>query len=447
MIINIFLDFFYFIIKLYTMRFKIVLILICFVTHTICAKTQINDLRVWSSPDNTKAVIDLSDQVDYSLFQLDNPPRVVIDLKNTQLAKQLKLKNNPVIKKFRKGKKDKNTLRLVFDLNSQHKARSFLLKPAQQYGHRLVIQLENNIKKKKTVKQVNIKKDRDIIIAIDAGHGGEDPGATGASGTKEKDITLQISQRLAKVINAEPGMKAVLIRKSDYYVAVRKRFKIARKHYADMFVSIHADAFTDRSVHGMGVYILSQKGATSEAARWLAQSGNSSDLVGGVVLEDKDNVLAKVLLDLSQNATHEASLKSANKVLSALKKIEKPHKSYVEKANFGTLKSPDIPSMLIETAFISNAKDEKKLKTKDFQNKLTNAIKNGIKEYFYQSPPPNTWIASHAKTTEHTVSSGETLSAIAQSYQVSMRDLKRLNNKKTNTILIGEVLVLPKIIP
>jgi N-acetylmuramoyl-L-alanine amidase len=448
MIINIFLDFLNFIIKIYTMKNKLVILLLCLVPHILCAKTEINDLRVWSSPENTKAVIDLSDQVEYSLFQLDNPPRVVIDLKNTQLAKQLKLKDNPVIKNFRKGKKDKNTLRLVFDLNSQQKARSFLLKPAKQYGHRLVIQLDKNIKQQKTVKQVNKKKkDRDIIIAIDAGHGGEDPGATGASGTKEKDITLQISQRLAKVINAEPGMKAVLIRKSDYYVAVRKRFKIARKHYADMFVSIHADAFTDRSVHGMGVYILSQKGASSEAARWLAQSGNSSDLVGGVVLEDKDNILAKVLLDLSQNATHEASLKSANKVLSALKKIEKPHKSYVEKANFGTLKSPDIPSMLIETAFISNAKDEKKLKTKAFQDKLTNAIKNGIKEYFYQSPPPNTWIASHVKTIKHTVASGETLSAIAQSYQVSMRDLKKLNNKKSNTILIGEVLVLPKIIP
>ena len=429
------------------MRNKLVIIVLCLISHNLCAKTQINDLRVWSSPDNTKAVIDLSDQVDYSLFQLDNPPRVVVDLKNTQLNKQLSIKSNPVIRNFRKGQKDKNTLRLVFDLKNQQKARSFLLKPAQQYGHRLVIQLENNKKQNKTVKQIHKKKDRDIIIAIDAGHGGEDPGASGASGTKEKDITLQVSKRLAKVIDAEPGMKAVLIREGDYYVAVRKRYKLAREHYADMFISIHADAFTDRSVHGMSVYILSQKGATSEAARWLAQSGNSSDLVGGVVLEDKDNVLAKVLLDLSQNATHEASLKSAKKVLAALKTIEKPHKNYVEKANFGMLKSPDIPSMLIETAFISNPNEEKKLKTKDFQDKLTNAIKNGIKDYFYQSPPPNTWIARHAVTTKHTVTSGETLSAIAQSYQVSMRDLKKLNNKKSNTILIGEVLVLPKIIP
>lgn len=431
------------------MRNKLVIILLCLVSHSLCAKTQINGLRVWSSPDNTKAVIDLSDQVEYSLFQLDNPPRVVIDLKNTNLTKQLKVKDNPVIKKLRKGKKDKNTLRLVFDLKNQQNARSFLLKPAQQYGHRLVIQLEHKKKKKKnkTVKQTQNKKDRDIIIAVDAGHGGEDPGASGASGTREKTITLQIAKKLATIINKEPGMKAVLIRTGDYYVALEKRFKKAREQRADLFVSIHADAFRDPKVHGMSVYILSRKGATSEAAKWLAQSENKSDLVGGVVLEDKDNMLAKVLLDLSQNASMEASLKSAQKVLAALKKIEKPHKKHVERANFVVLRSPDVPSMLIETAYISNPKEEQRLRTNSFQMKLAHSIKDGIKQYFYQSPPPNTWIANNIKTTKHTVSSGETLSAIAQSYQVTMREIKKLNNKKTNSILIGEVLVLPKILP
>lgn len=429
------------------MKVKLILLCSCLLSQILFASTKVNGLRVWTSPDDTKAVIDLSDSVDYKLFQLNNPPRIVIDIENTTLNKQLKLKDNPVIKKLRKGKKGKTTLRLVLDLSQEQDAKSFLLKPAQQYGHRLVIQLKNNKKKKKTIKQTHNKKDRDIIIAIDAGHGGEDPGATGAKGTKEKILTLQISKRLAKVINAEPGMKAILIRNGDYYVAVRKRYKIARKQRADLFISIHADAFTDPKVHGMGVFILSQKGATSEAAKWLAQSGNVSDLVGGVVLEDKDDMLAKVLLDLSQNATHEASLKSANKVLASLKQIEKPHKSYVEKANFGMLKSPDIPSMLVETAYISNPKDEKRLKTKDFQKKLTNAIKDGIKAYFYQSPPPNTWIANHVKATKHTVVRGETLGVIAQSYKVSMNELKRLNNKISNTILVGEVLILPKIIP
>jgi N-acetylmuramoyl-L-alanine amidase len=313
----------------------------------------------------------------------------------------------------------------------------------------LVIQLEKKSIKKvvKTVSKANTNKERDIIIAIDAGHGGEDPGATGASGTKEKDITLQVSKRLAKVINAEPGMKAVLIRKGDYYVALRKRFKQAREQQADLFVSIHADAFTDRSVHGMSVYILSQKGATSEAAKWLAQSENSSDLVGGVVLEDKDNMLAKVLLDLSQNAALEASLKSAQNVLESLKLIEKPHKKRVERASFVVLKSPDVPSMLIETAYISNPEEEKRLKTKDFQDKLANAIKNGIKTYFYQSPPPNTWIAKHVKTSKHTVQHGDTLGAIASTYNISMTEIKKLNNKVNNNLKVGEVLILPNILP
>jgi len=429
------------------MNTRLIFLLLLILPQILSASTQVKSLRVWTSPENTKAVIDLSDQVDYKLFQLNNPPRVVVDIEGTQLKKTLKLKDNPVIKKFRNGKKGKNTLRLVFDLASDQKARSFMLKPAQQYGHRLVIQLDQISEKKKTVQQIHKKKDRDIIIAVDAGHGGEDPGASGASGTREKNITLQIAKKLAKIIDDEQGMKSVLIRKGDYYIGLEKRFKKAREHRADLFVSIHADAFTDPKVHGMSVYILSKKGATSEAAKWLAQSENKSDLVGGVILEDKDNVLAKVLLDLSQNASMEASEKSAQKVLAELMKIAKPHKKRVERANFVVLKSPDVPSMLVETAYISNPKEEKRLKTKDFQMKLATSIKNGIKKYFYQSPPPNTWIANHVKTTKHTVASGETLGAIANSYKVSMNDLKRLNNKKSNTILIGEVLILPKIIP
>ncbi len=431
------------------MKFKIFTVACLLLTQYAIASTQVNSLRVWTSPENTKAVIDLSDQVDYKLFQLDSPPRVVVDISNTKLNKKLKLKKNSVINSIRNGKKDKTTLRLVFDLATQQQAKSFLLKPAKQYGHRLVIQLsdEKKIKKKKTVKQKHANKDRDIIIAVDAGHGGEDPGASGASGTREKNITLKIAKMLAKIIDDEPGMKAVLIRKGDYYLALEKRYKQAREHQADLFVSIHADAFTDPKVHGMSVYILSKKGATSEAAKWLAQSENSSDLVGGVVLEDKDNILAKVLLDLSQNAAMEASLKSAQKVLAALKLIEKPHKKRVERANFVVLRSPDVPSMLIETAYISNPKEEKRLKTKKFQQKLANSIKDGIKQYFYQSPPPNTWIANHITTAKHTVVSGDTLGKIAQSYQVSMNELKRLNNKASNTILVGEVLILPKTTP
>jgi len=420
-----------------------VILLTLLVPQKLFAAAQVKGLRVWTGPDDTKAVIDLSGQVDYKLFQLQNPPRVVVDIQQTELTKKLFLKANPVIRKVRNGKKGQHTLRLVFDLNSKQKARSFLLKPAQKYGHRLVIQLESPNKKTVTVKQTQNNKDRDIIIAVDAGHGGEDPGASGPQGTQEKVITLQISKKLASIINKEEGMKAILIRKGDYYVDLRKRFKKAREQQADLFVSIHADAFHDPKVRGMSVYILSKRGASSEAAKWLAQSENNSDLVGGVVLEDKDNVLAKVLLDLSQNAAMEASLKSAQKVLASLKKIEKPHKKYVEKASFIVLKSPDVPSMLIETAYISNPKEEKRLKTKEFQKILATSIMDGIKDYFYQSPPPNTWIANHVKKQKHTVASGDTLGGIAAMYQVSMKELKRINSKNSNTILVGEVLRLP----
>ena len=432
------------------MKSKIILLL-CLFAFVVHANSEVKGLRVWTSPDSAKAIIDLSAQVNYKLFQLSNPPRVVVDIENGRINKKIKLKHNAFIKNIRNGKKGKNTLRMVFDLNRELKAKSFLLKPAQQYGqkygHRLVIELSKAKNKKKTIKHSFKNKDRDIVIAIDAGHGGEDPGATGASGTKEKIITLQIAKRLAKAINKEKGMKAVLIRKGDYYVALRKRFKKARDNRADLFVSIHADAFRDPKVHGMSVYILSKRGATSEAAKWLAQSENNSDLVGGVVLEDKDNMLAKVLLDLSQNAAMEASFKSAKKVLAALKKIEKPHKKQVERASFVVLKSPDVPSMLIETAYISNPKEEKRLKTKEFQQKLAAAIKDGVKQYFYQSPPPNSWIANHVTTSKHTVVSGETLGGIAQNYKVSMTVLKRLNNKHSNKIRIGEVLILPNIMP
>ncbi len=427
-------------------RMKVLILFLSLIPELLYAGAQVKGLRVWSSPEGTKAVIDLSDQVSYKLFQLENPPRVVVDIKNTQLQQKLSLKKNAIIQQIRNGIKDKDTLRLVLDLSKQQKARSFLLKPAQQYGHRLVIQLDNHKIQKKTVKQTQ-KKDRDIIVAIVAGHGGEDPGAIGSNGTFEKHITLQIAKKLAKLIDKESGMKSVLIRTGDYYVPLNDRYRKAREKQADLFVSIHADAFHDPKVHGMGVYILSKRGASSEAAKWLAQSENSSDLVGGVVLEDKDNILAKVLLDLSQNAAIEASLKSAEMVLKSLKKIEKPHKNYVERANFVVLRSPDVPSMLIETGFISNPKEEKRLNTSKFQLKVANSIKTGIKDYFYQSPPPNTWIANHMRKAKHTVSTGDTLGGIAQAYNVSMKELKRVNRKTNNTIMVGEVLLLPQISP
>lgn len=412
-------------------------------------KTTIKGLRVWSGPDHTRAVFDLSDQVEYRLFQLDSPPRVVLDLNDTALATRLKVHNNADIRGIRHGKKDPRTLRLVFDLNKNKRAKSFLLPPNEKYGHRLVVDLSDPFPEKTVVKSVkNNNRPRDLVIAVDAGHGGEDPGATGASGTREKHITLAIARQLAHLINAEPGMKAVLIRDGDYYVGLRQRFEKARKHQADLFISIHADAFYDPKVHGMSVYVLSQKGASSEAAKWLAQSENRADLIGGVKLDDKDTLLARVLLDLSQNAAMEASQKIAKEVLDSLAKIEKPHKKYVEKANFAVLKSPDVPSILVETAFISNPQEEKRLKNHGFRRQVAQAILGGIKTYFYRSPPPDTWIASRVKNTRqrparHVVANGETLSGIAQKYRLDVHTLRQANNKKNDRIRSGEVLLIP----
>ncbi len=411
---------------------------------------RINGLRVWSGPDHTRAVFDLSAPVEYRLFRLDNPPRVVLDLNNTRLQTRLQVNNNADIRSIRHGRQGKHNLRLVFDLKKNQRARSFLLPPNEKYGHRLVVDLSDvkSTQKVKKSAQTTHDKHRDVVIAVDAGHGGEDPGATGASGTREKHITLAIARQLARAINAEPGMKAILIRDGDYYVGLRKRFEKARKHQADLFVSIHADAFYDPKVHGMSVYVLSQKGASSEAAKWLARSENKSDLIGGVKLDDKDALLARVLLDLSQNAAMEASQKVAKEVLTALSKIEKPHKKHVEKANFAVLKSPDVPSILVETAFISNPQEEKRLKNHRFRQQVATAILDGIRNYFYQAPPPDTWIANRVKASKdqpgrHIVARGETLSGIAQKYRLDVHSLRKANKKKNDHIRSGEVLVIP----
>lgn len=404
--------------------------------------TTVEGMRVWTGPDHTRAVFDLSEGADYKLFELDNPPRVVIDLENSKLTSSLAIKNNKDIKKVRFSHK-KQDVRIVLDLHDKLKSKSFLLKPTGEYGHRLVVDLSRDTKPKvKTVKQVT-KPNRDVIVAIDAGHGGEDPGAIGPSGSYEKDIVLSIAKELAKKIDAQKGMKSLIIREGDYYIKHRKRFEKARQNNADLFVSIHADAFHSRDVNGASVYILSQRGASSEAAKWLAASENKSDQIGGVVIEDKQDVLSKVLYDLSQNAALEESHKAAKSVHSAMKKVVKLHGQGFGQANFLVLKSPDVPSMLIETGYISNPGDEQKLKNPKHISKLTQQIADGIKNYFFQSPPPNTWIAAQAKAKKHVVQSGDTLSDIASKHGVTLAAIKSINNKSSNRLMVGEVLYLP----
>jgi N-acetylmuramoyl-L-alanine amidase len=381
------------------------------------------------------------------VFLLKNPTRLVIDIGNARLSSTFTLPTtkNPLFTRIRSAARKQNDLRVVLDLSAFATPKSFTLKPNKTYGHRLVVDLV----KQSTSPIISAKRNahytvsgipRDIVIAIDAGHGGEDPGAHGPKGTLEKKVVLAIARKLEKLVNNYPGMKAVMVRKGDYYVGLRKRMQIARKAKADLFVSIHADAFKKSRVKGASVFTLSRKGASSEAARWLAKHENAADLVGGVSLDDKEDVLASVLLDLSQTAAKEASRDVAAKVLRNFGKIGHLHSQKVQNAGFAVLKSPDIPSILVETAFISNPSEERKLRSSKHQKRMANAIFKGILDFFQRNAPPDTRMAA----AKHIITRGETLSGIAHRYGVSMKRLKSVNAIANNSIRIGQVLAIPK---
>ena len=406
-------------------------------------------VRIWAAPDNTRVVFDVSGPVEHKLELLSNPHRLVVDIDNAIISQAMSqpVSADKYLKNIRSAKKGETDLRVVFDLKKNIEMRSFLLQPNRQYGHRLVVDLydENNQKHgSQIITQADNKRSKDVVIAIDAGHGGDDPGAMGPHGVREKDVTLKIAKNLVNLINQEYGMKAVLVREGDYFLSLRNRIKKAREHKADLFVSIHADAFKDPRVRGSSVYILSNRGASSEAAKWLAERENASDLVGGVSLDDKDDVLASVLLDLSQTASLEASIGVADRVLIGLKQLGKTHKKHVQSAGFAVLKSPDIPSILVETAYISNPDEEKKLKDERYQTKLAKALLSGLKGYFRDYAPEGTLLASVA-TRKHIIARGDTLSGIAQRYKVSMNTLRDSNRLKSDTIRVGQVLNIPTI--
>jgi N-acetylmuramoyl-L-alanine amidase len=415
------------------------------------AQISVNGVRVWSAPDHTRLVFDTAAPVAHRLFTLDQPERLVIDVENALLEAKLPTtgKRNRLIRRIRSSVRAGQDVRVVLDLKSPIRAKSFMLKPNEQYGHRLVIDLEpKTTDDPRPVAQVALRRDksevgRDLIIAIDAGHGGEDPGAKGPSGVFEKNVVMDIARKLAEKVDAEPGMKAVLIRTGDYYIGLRKRIHKAREERADLFVSIHADAFRDPKVGGASVYTLSQRGASSEAAHWLAEKENSADLVGGIDLEDKDDLLASVLLDLSMSATMQASREAADDVLRQLRKLGKTHKRSVQYAGFQVLKAPDIPSMLVETAFISNPDEESHLKDAAHQDRLAVALLKGIRNYFRTYPPSGTWMAQNTQR-KHVISYGDTLSTIAKQYQVSLAELRTANNLRGDRIRVGQVLSIPE---
>lgn len=410
---------------------------------------EVKELRVWAGPEYTRTVLDVSQPVEYRIFTLSNPARVVVDIQDVSLEHALKFsqQDGGLLRDVRTGIRDGDDLRVVFDVSGDVQPKSFLLPPAEQYGHRLVVDLYPKNRARtpvKTIESIAGGGPRDVVIAVDAGHGGEDVGATGPGGTREKHVVLAIARRLADQINAVPGMRAVLIRDGDYYIPLVERFQKAREHRADLFISVHADAFYNRSVRGSSVYVLSKRGTTSQAAKWLAARENESDLVGGVRLSDKDELLAKVLLDLSQSATLEASESVAESILNGLAALGPTHKDRVERANFVVLRSPDVPSVLVETAFISNPSEERRLRDPNYQKRLASAILAGLISHFAEKPPPGTLIAKQGiKFQTHVVSRGDTLSEIASRYNVSLASLRAANEISGDILYVGSVLKIP----
>jgi len=459
----------------------------------------------YSSQSSDRVLFDLSASVHHRYFMLNNPNRLVIDLENTHLQQALlpPPSNHPLFVNLRSSARNQTDLRVVIELKNEAEVKAALNNKGS--GAQLQIDLApKDVAVAKATKSSNVSKDkvdtvatlekvqpvkvskargRDIVVAIDAGHGGKDVGAQGANGTQEKDVVFAIAKRLEGYVNAQPGMKAVMIRNGDYFVKLHQRVNIARASKADLFVSIHADAFNDTSAHGASVYTLSKKGASSDSARWLADSENASDLLGGAGIDTKDDVLASVLMDLSQTAAKEASQNVGSKVLRNVKTVSHLHREAVQKAGFVVLKSPDIPSILVETAFISNPDEEQRLNTNAYQDKMASALFRGIVAHFKQYAPANTLMAQMSKSgkvqslakaepieeavvesrvrvvrsdiddgsvstaaskSQHVINQGETLSGIAQQYGVSMRALRMANGMDDGNVRVGQVLQIPR---
>ncbi|ROL71359.1 N-acetylmuramoyl-L-alanine amidase [Pseudomonas chlororaphis] len=440
------------------------------------AATQVRSVRLWRAPDNTRLVFDLTGPVQHSVFTLSAPDRLVIDINGATLGGPLNIATaNTPISAMRSAQRTPTDLRVVIDLKKAVTPKSFTLAPNAQYGNRLVVDLfDNPADAAPTPPPTNVATvpavpvtpvepaiklppapagKRDIIVVIDAGHGGEDPGASGSRGQHEKDVVLAIARELQRQINGLKGFRAELTRTGDYFIPLRGRTEIARKKGADLFVSIHADAAPSKAAFGASVFALSERGATSETARWLADSENRSDLIGGagnVSLDDKDRMLAGVLLDLSMTASLTSSLNVGQKVLSNIGRVTPLHKQRVEQAGFMVLKSPDIPSILVETGFISNANEANKLATASHQQALARSISSGVRQFFQQNPPPGTyiaWLRDSGKIAQgprdHRVSPGETLAMLAVRYQVSAATLRSANNLKTDELKVGQTLTIP----
>lgn len=424
------------------------------------ASGQLSQLRLSAGEGNTRAELRLdAAPSNYRVFTLDNPKRLVLDLPDTRLAEGFRppAPNGRVIG-VRTGTPSPGKLRVVFDLGGAVKPRSRIEGAGRET--RLILELFRTDATETAVTAASPAVsssgvlvasaktgERPVLIAIDAGHGGRDPGAIGGGGTFEKTVTLKVSRALAEAINAHPGMRAMMIRNGDYFIPLGDRFRKAREAQADLFISVHADAAANRAAHGASVFVLSTRGASSEAARFLADRENNADLVGGVSLDDKDRNLAAVLLDLSQSATLRASDEAAGHVLEAMREVGKTRKPEVERANFWVLRSPDVPSMLLETGFITNAEDERRLNDPAFRQRLAKVVARGVADHFASQPPPGTWFAAHQDrldvNRQHVVARGETLGLIAARHGVSVSELRRANALRGDAVRAGERLRIP----
>jgi N-acetylmuramoyl-L-alanine amidase len=423
----------------------------------------VDAIRLHEAPDSTRVVLDTSARVDFEVFSLENPSRVVIDVRSARAGRRFDADRARIagtsVQAVRAAPRGQD-LRIVLDVAAARTPKGFTLAPVAPYGHRLVVDLFGSATPAPRPASADKPRAspqgrRDVIVAIDAGHGGEDPGAIGPGRIAEKRVVLAIAQELERLFDARPGFRGELIRRGDYYISLRERTRLARQKRADFFVSVHADAFRSAAARGASVYTLSERGATSEAARWLAEKENASDLIGGVAgvsLDDKDDLLAEVLLDLSMDGNRSASIEAGQSVLRALGATTRLHRRSVEQAGFAVLKSPDIPSMLVETGYISNPDEARALAQSGHQRKLARAIFDGLVGYLERKPPPGTLVAARGAagapavaTTgrRHVIQRGDTLSTIADRYRVSARRLKEANRLDGDVVRIGQVLVIP----
>lgn len=431
---------------------RLLLLLVFFSTAALAAE-KVEQVRMYRAPDHTRLVFDLSGPVEHRIFTLqqdaNNQERLVIDIDDASFdasASAIDWSPTPVVG-LRTGLRDGRHLRVVLDLKQPVKPKSFPLKPTGDYGHRLVVDLMDIGKSVPVVKKADDDKgQRDILVVVDAGHGGEDPGAIGPSRVREKDVVLKIALELAEVLNKAPGYRAELTRKGDYYIQLRDRSKIAQDLGADLFVSIHADAFKSPKARGASVFAWSQRGATSETARFLADKENQSDLIGGAMsVESADKTLLEVLADLSLTSNINISLDMGKQILGHMRQVAVLHKQHVEQAGFAVLKSVRVPSLLIETGFISNPTEERNLNSSAYRSKLVQSIFRGIDDYFVAAPPPGTYLAQRASggVREHVVVRGDTLSGIASRYQVSVNRLVSHNKLSSHQIFVGQKLLIP----